>query len=140
MFPPPPHASIFLGGSSSLLPQEHSLPGSMCRAGDLMETLTFALCLGGCGDLVFVDEQESSYLWAVPATCQASRETPERALLHGIFSWPSPSPLSQQDSSGPPCSLEVLSGWPHLTSAGIVAQPLPTSPSCCSVTKSCQSL
>ena len=90
MFPTPPHASLFLGGSSSLLPQEHSLPGSMCRGGDLMETLPFALCPGGCGDLVFVDEQGSSYPWAVPATCQASRETPERAPLHGGFSWPSP--------------------------------------------------
>ena len=142
MFPTPPHASLFLGGSSSLLPQEHSLPGSMCRGGDLMETLPFALCPGGCGDLVFVDEQGSSYPWAVPATCQASRETPERAPLHGGFSWPSP--LSSKPTGLQRASM--LSRSSKLMAPSYLCwhrSPAPAHFSflcCCSVTESCLSV
>ena len=126
VFPPPPHASIFLGGSSSLLPQEHTLPGSTCRGGDLMETL--ALLPGGDAGIWC--------LWMrrdlpTPGPCQPPARPPGKPQrgLRSMAAAPGPglSSLSHQDSSGPPCFLEALSGRPRLASAGITAQPLHTS-------------
>ena len=80
-----------------------------------------------------------------PGPCQPPARPPGKPQrgLRSMAAAPGPglSSLSHQDSSGPPCFLEALSGRPRLTSAGITAQPLHTPPySCCSVAQSCPNL